>query len=316
MEPGKKPDTLEAKSKDWRGRLRLRARREAQDRLGLRARRRQGREVPRHRQPLPRRVRQPRQPPPAGAEGRGALQEGRRLRRDRRRGQDHRRVHRPHPRGPALVGGPPPGGRGEGERGDPGGVADRRHDHLPELLPPLRQARRHDRDGAHRGHRVHEDLRAPGRRDPDQPADDPRRQERPDLQDEGRQVGRRRQGDRGAQRQRPAGAGRNDLGRGLGGALEGARQGRHQACRAEREAGARRARGRGHRRGGTAVRRHDRDQHGRPRRRHQARRQRGAPHPARAHEARPRARHRRVEQGLGRAVPEDGAAGRRRTARR
>ena len=68
----------------------------------------------------------------------------------------------------------------------------RRHDHLPELLPPLRQARRHDRHGAHRGHRVHEDLRAPGRRDPHEPADGPRGQQRPDLQDQGRQVGRRR----------------------------------------------------------------------------------------------------------------------------
>ena len=104
------------------GRLRLRAGREAQDRLGVRARRREGREVPRHRQPVPRRVRQPRQPPPAGAEGRVALQARRRVRGDRRRGQDHRRVHRPHPRGPALVGGPAPGRRGQGGRGDPGGV--------------------------------------------------------------------------------------------------------------------------------------------------------------------------------------------------
>ena len=59
---------------------------------------------------------------------------------------------------------------------------------------------RHDRHGAHRGHRVHEDLRAPGRRDPHEPADGPQRPQRPDLQDEGRQVGRRRQRDPGAQR--------------------------------------------------------------------------------------------------------------------
>ena len=66
----------------------------------------------------------------------------------------------------------------------------RRDDHLPELLPHVRQARRHDRHGAHRGDRVHEDLQAPGGRDPDQPADGPRRPQRPDLQDQGRQVGR------------------------------------------------------------------------------------------------------------------------------
>ena len=56
-----------------RGRLRLRARREAQDRRDHRAGRREGREVPRHREPLPRRARQPRQPPDPGAQGRVAL---------------------------------------------------------------------------------------------------------------------------------------------------------------------------------------------------------------------------------------------------
>ena len=89
-------------------------------------------------------------------------------------------------------------------------------------------------------------------------------------------------------RDRPAGAGRDDLGRGVRAALERADQARHQAHGAERQARARRARGRDHRRGGRPGRGHDRDQHGRPRRRHQARRQRGAPHPARADQARPR----------------------------
>ena len=99
-----------------RARLRLRVRREAQDRRADRARRREGREVPRHREPLPRRARQPRQPPDPGAEGRVALQARQGVRGDRRRGDDHRRVHRPHPGGPALVGGPAPGGRGQGGR--------------------------------------------------------------------------------------------------------------------------------------------------------------------------------------------------------
>ena len=43
---------------------------------------------------------------------------------------------------------------------DPRGEPDAGDDHAPELLPPLRQARRDDRHGAHRGDRVHEDLRA------------------------------------------------------------------------------------------------------------------------------------------------------------
>ena len=110
-----------------RRRLRLRVRREAQDRLGHRAGRREGRALPRHRQPLQGRERPARQPPQPVAEGRVAVQARRRLRRRRRRGEDHRRVHGPDPRRPALVGGPAPGGRGEGGRPGPGGEPDARH---------------------------------------------------------------------------------------------------------------------------------------------------------------------------------------------
>ena len=78
----------------------------------------------------------------------------------------------------------------------PGGEPDARDDHAPELLPHVRQARRHDRHGADRGDRVHEDLQAAGRRDPDQPADGPRGPQRPGLQDQGRQVARGRARDR------------------------------------------------------------------------------------------------------------------------
>ena len=118
--PGKKPEGMDPRDEEGvRRRLRLRVRREAQDGRGHRAGRRQGRALPRHRPPLPGRERPPGQPPDPGAEGRVALQAGRRLRGDRRRGQDHRRVHRPHPRGPALVGGPAPGGRGQGGRARP-----------------------------------------------------------------------------------------------------------------------------------------------------------------------------------------------------
>ena len=172
-------------SRHLRGDARLRVRREAQDGRPDRGRRREGRAVPRRRQPLRLRARDPRQPPDPVAEGRVAVQARHRLRGDRRRGEDHRRVHRPHPRGPPLVGRPAPGGRGEGGRADPRGEPDPRHDHPPELLPPLREALRDDRHRAHRGAGVHEDLRDAGGRGPDQRADGPRRPQRPHLQDQG-----------------------------------------------------------------------------------------------------------------------------------
>ena len=55
-----------------------------------------------------------------------------------------------------------------------------------------------------------------GGRDPDPPADGPRRPQRPDLQDQGRQVEGGRRRDQGAPRGGPADARRHDLGRGLG----------------------------------------------------------------------------------------------------
>ena len=131
-----------AHAQGLRRRVRLRVRREVQDRRGDRGRRRQGRALPRHRPSLPRRERRARQPPDPVAEGGVALQARRRLPRDRRRGEDHRRVHRPHARGAALVGGPAPGDRGEGGGADPGGEPDARDDHAAELLPPVREARR------------------------------------------------------------------------------------------------------------------------------------------------------------------------------
>ena len=44
--------------------------------------------------------------------------------------------------------------------GDPAGERDARQRHLPELLPPLREARRHDRHRRDRGRRVLRDLQA------------------------------------------------------------------------------------------------------------------------------------------------------------
>ena len=128
---------------------------------------------PRRREPVRRGVAEPGPPVPGRAEGQGALQAGQGLRAPARRGEDRRRVHGAHPRGPALVRGPPPGRRGQGGGEDQGGEPDPRHDHPPELLPHVREARRHDRHRRHRGRRVREHLRPPGRPDPDQRAQHP-----------------------------------------------------------------------------------------------------------------------------------------------
>ena len=81
------------------------------------------------------------------------------------------------------------------------------------------------------------------------------RPQRPDLQDQGRQVGRRRARDRGAHGEGPAGARRHDLGRGVRAAVRGAGQEGHRPRGAQRQARARRARGRDDRRGGPPGRR-------------------------------------------------------------
>ena len=117
---------------------------------------------------------------------------------------------------------------------------------------------------------------------PTNKADGPWRPQRSGLQDEGRQVERGGQRDQSAPRERAAGARRDDLRRGLGAARRATAQEWDQAHRAERQARARRTRGRDRRRGGSAGRGNDRDEHGRPWRRHQARRQRRAPRSPRA----------------------------------
>ena len=80
------------------------------------------------------------------------------LHRPQRRDRHHRRVHRPHDAGPPLFGRPAPGARSQGARGDPAGEPDARLDHLPELLPPVQEARRHDRHGADRGRGIRQHL--------------------------------------------------------------------------------------------------------------------------------------------------------------
>ena len=66
----------------------------------------------------------------------------RRLHREGRQGRHHRRVHRPHDGGPPLLRGPAPGAGGQGAGRDPAREPDAGLDHLPELLPPLPEARR------------------------------------------------------------------------------------------------------------------------------------------------------------------------------
>ena len=95
--------------------------------------------------------------------------QGRRLHDQGRPGPHRRRVHGPRAAGPALVRRPPPGRRGEGGRQDRAREPDARDDHAPELLPPVREARRHDGHGRHRGGRVPPDLQARRRRHPDEP---------------------------------------------------------------------------------------------------------------------------------------------------
>ena len=62
--------------------------------------------------------------------------------------------------------------------------------HAAELLPHVRQAGRHDRNGADRGAGVPEDLQARRGRDSDQHRHGPQGLPGPDLQDQGGQVGR------------------------------------------------------------------------------------------------------------------------------
>ncbi len=168
---------------------------------------------------------QPQPPPPSGAARAQPLLPRPPLRRPEQRGDHRRRVHRPADGRPPLVGRHAPGARGEGAGRDPEREPDARLDHVPELLPPVREARRHDRHRRHRGLRVPGDLQPRGGGDPDPHADDPRGPARPGLQDRAREV---RGGARRHQellRARAAGAGGYDLDRELGEARRDAAEG-------------------------------------------------------------------------------------------
>ncbi len=250
-------------------RRRLPLRREAQDGLAGADRDRHGRARARDREPLRPAQRPARQPPDPVAEGAVAVPARRGLRDPGRRGEDRRRVHRPDHGGAPLERGPAPGRRGEGGRPDPGGEPDARDDHAPELLPALREARRHDRYREDRGEGVRRDLQPARGRDPHERAGRAARRERLHLQDEGSQVqgGPRRH--QGALREGAARARRHDRRRDLRVPLRAAEAPRRPAQRPQCEGA--RARVRDHQGRGPAGRGHDRDEHGRPRCRHQAR---------------------------------------------
>ena len=146
---------------------RLRGRRGQAHRRRHRGGRRLRRGPARHRQPLRGGQHPAGRLPEQRAEGQGAVQARPRLHRQRRRGADRRRVHRPRAARPPLQRGHAPGDRGQGGRGDPAGEPDAGHDHAAELLPALREARRHDRHGADRGGRAAPDLQAGRGADPD-----------------------------------------------------------------------------------------------------------------------------------------------------
>ena len=85
--------------------------------------------------------------------------------------------------GQALERRPAPGHRGQGRRQDREREPDAGLDHLPELFPPVQEARGHDRHGGDRGGGVRQDLQSRRRRDPHAPSDDPRGQRRRHLQE-------------------------------------------------------------------------------------------------------------------------------------
>ena len=207
--------------------------------------------------------------PPAAARP-FAVRARRELRGAGRRGADRRRIHRPHDAGAAVVGRPASGGGGQGGRAREGGDADPGHDHDPELLPHVRQAGRHDGHRGNGGARVLRDLQARGLGDPDQPAGDPRRPPRPRVQDAAREVQRDRRGDAAACTSSGfpvlIGTTSVDASETLAQLFQRAR---HRPQRPQRQVPPARGRDRGRRR--PARRGDDRDQHGRPRHRHQTR---------------------------------------------
>ena len=96
----------------------------------------EGRVALRHRERLGRPSRQ------SGAARAQAVPARQGLHRAQRRSRHHRRIHRPHDAGPPLFRRPASGARSQRASADPAGKPDAGLDHLPELFPHVRQARR------------------------------------------------------------------------------------------------------------------------------------------------------------------------------
>ena len=250
----------------------------------------------RGRQPLRFREHAGRPPPQPGAARQHDVQARHRLHRQGRQGRHHRRVHRPHDGRPALVGRPAPGGRGQGRRRDRAREPDDGLDHLPELFPHVPQAVGHDRHRGDRGGGILRHLQDERRHDPDQRAGPARRRGGRVLQEHAR-TSSRRSPRRSARSSEPASRcwSARCRSRSPSCCREFLQQGRRQAQGAQRALP--RAGSAYRRAGGPHGRGDDRDQHGRPRHRHPARRQSRVPHGGRA-------------PGPGRGTPERDARGR------
>ena len=106
---------------------------------------------------------------------------------------------------------------------------DAGHHHLPELLPHVQEAVRHDRYGRDRGHRVPRDLQTRSGGDSDQPDADPPRIPGRRVPHRAGEVQRGGGGDHELHGEGPAGAGRHHLDREVRAAERAAEEG--QGCR-------------------------------------------------------------------------------------
>ena len=216
---------------------RLRRRREAAHGDADRSRHGEDRDAAARRRPaqgrfaLRRRERLRRAPHQPGAAGALAVQPRQGLHRPRRRSHHHRRVHRPHDAGPPLFRRPAPGAGSQGARPGPAGKPDAGLDHVPELFPDVRKARRHDRHGADRSRRIVRHLQARGRGNPDQRSGRASRRGRRSLPHPEREICRDPGRDRTRQQAAAAGAGRHRLDREVGSAGRVPEEARLQADR-------------------------------------------------------------------------------------
>ena len=147
----------------------------------------------------------------AGPQGPQPLQAGHGLHGQGRQGDHRGRVHRAADARPPLLRRPAPGPGGQGRSQDRKREPDPGHHHLPELLPHVREAGRHDRHRRHRGGGVQQDLQAGRDGHPHPQADDPHGPPGRHLQDREREVQGRGGGDQGAATSGPAGAGGHHL---------------------------------------------------------------------------------------------------------